>query len=68
MWWWFVLWVVIIWLIFSAGGYYGYRRSYYYPTYGASGGIGLLIALFIIFWLVIAFAGPYWGWYGHQWW
>jgi hypothetical protein len=65
--WWFVLWVVIIWLFLSSFGYYGYRRSYYYGSYGPSGAIGLLAVLFIVFWLVIAFAGPHWGWYGWWW-
>ncbi|MFZ3236414.1 MAG: hypothetical protein WA417_09495 [Stellaceae bacterium] len=67
MWWWFVLWVIIIWLLLSSFGYYGYRRSYYYGSYGPSGGIGLLVVLFVVFWLVIAFAGPHWGWYGWWW-
>ncbi len=34
---------------------------------GPSGGIGLLVVLFIVFWLVIIFAGPWWGWYGWWW-
>ncbi len=67
MWWWFVLWVVVIWLLLSSLGYYGYTRSYYYSSYGPAGGIGLLVVLFIIFWLVIGFAGPHWGWYGWSW-
>jgi hypothetical protein len=67
MWWWFVLWVIVIWLIFSSFGYYGYRRSYYYDSWGPSGGLGLLVVLFIVFWLVIVFGGPYWGWYGWWW-
>jgi hypothetical protein len=37
---------------------------HYYSSYGPAGGIGLLVVLFIIFWLVIGFAGPHWGWYG----
>lgn len=66
MWWWgwFVVWAVIVYLMMSMGGYYGYRRAYY----GAGPAIGLLILLFIIFWLAIFFAGPYWGWYGYGWW
>ncbi len=49
--------------LLSGAGYYGYRRSYY----GPGGAIGLLVRLFVLFWLAIAFAGPYWGWYGWWW-
>ena len=66
MWWW-ILWIVIIWLLISSFGYYGYWRSYYYNSWGPTGGIGLLVVLFIVFWLVIIFAGPLWGWYGWWW-
>jgi hypothetical protein len=68
MWWWWAIWIVIIWLLISSFGYYGYRRSGYYDSWGRSGGIGLLVALFVIFWLVVIFAGPWWGgWYGRGW-
>jgi hypothetical protein len=36
--------------------------AYHYSSYGPAGGIGMLVVLFIIFWLVIGFAGPHWGW------
>lgn len=62
MWWWFVLWVIVIFLLLSSGGWYGYRRSYY----GTGEAVGLVFVLFIIFWIAIIFAGPYWGWY--RWW
>jgi hypothetical protein len=62
-WWWFVFWVVIIALLFSGGGWYGHRRSYY----GA--GIGYLFICIAVVWLffAVAFAGPYWGYYGWWW-
>ncbi|MGA7868378.1 MAG: hypothetical protein WA709_06510 [Stellaceae bacterium] len=28
---------------------------------------GLLVLLFVLFWLAVAFAGPYWGWFGWWW-
>jgi hypothetical protein len=62
MWWWFVIWAIIIWLLFSGGGYYGYRYSYY----GLNAAIGFLIVVFVVFWVVLIFAGPYWGYY--RWW
>jgi amino acid transporter len=58
MWWWFIPWVILIWLLFSSFGYYGYRRSNYYTSWGPSGGIGLLIVLFIVFWLGNNFRRP----------
>jgi hypothetical protein len=63
MWFWFVLRAALILLLFSSRGYCGYRRSYY----GGTGAVGLLLLFFILFWLAIIFAGPYWGWYGWWW-
>ena len=63
MWWWFIAWLIIIFALLSGTGYYGYRRSYY----GPGGAIGVLILLLVLFWLAVAFAGPYWGWYGWWW-
>ena len=63
MWWWFILWLAAVFMLLSGSGYYGYHRSYY----GAGGAIGLLVTLFVLFWLAVAFAGPYWGWYGWWW-
>ena len=54
MWWWFIVWLIIIFLLLSGSGFYGYRRSYY----GAVSAIGLLILLFVLFWLAAAFAAP----------
>ena len=59
MWWWILLTFVLL----SAGNWYGYRRSYY----GAGGVVGLWAVLFVLFWLAILFAGPWWGWYGWWW-
>lgn len=63
MWWWFIIWLIIIFALLSGTGYHGYRRSYY----GRGSAIGLLVLLFVLFWLAIAFAGPYWGWYSWWW-
>ncbi|HZT87231.1 MAG TPA: hypothetical protein VFA12_04625 [Stellaceae bacterium] len=63
MWWWFILWLIIVFALLGSGSFYGYRRSYY----GFGPAIGLLVLLFIIFWLAVVFAGPYWGWYGWWW-
>jgi hypothetical protein len=63
VWWWFVFWVLIVFLLLSTGGFYGYRRSYY----GPSAVFGLIVILFVLFWIAIVFAGPYWGRYGWWW-
>jgi hypothetical protein len=60
MWWWFIIWLIIIFALLSGTGY---CRSYY----GPAGVIGVLVLLFVPFWLAVVFAGPYWGWYGRWW-
>ncbi len=56
---WFIFWILILFLLFSGGGYYGYRGSYY----GRSTAIGWIVVLFIIFWIVILWGGPHYGYY-----
>lgn len=63
MWFWFVFWVLILFLLFSGGGYYGYRRSYY----DAGTAVWAIVLFFLLFWIAVIFAGPYWGYYGYWW-